>query len=81
MTSLWCHNGKFTRCPKSYFNLHTWQFLKICSIPNSHRNHTEEFCPSDYIEKNKPYQTLQFSDLIFLFLMELYFLCDVSLAF
>ena len=43
LTSLWRYNNKFTRCTKTLLNLYTWQFLKICTIPNPHINHLKIF--------------------------------------
>ena len=81
MVTIAMYNSKFTRYTKTFLNPYTWQFLKIYSICNYHQNHTEEFCQPHYFEKNQLYHTLPFSDLIFVFFMKLYFLCDIYLAF
>ena len=81
VTSLWCHNNKFRRYTKTFLNICTWKFLKIHSIPNPHRNHKEKFCELEYFEKNEKDQNLPFSDLIYIFSVEFYFLLDVSYAF
>ena len=75
VTSLSCHNNKFTRYTKFFFlNTYTWTFLKIHSIPNPPRNHKETFFELDYIEKNEKEKNLPFSDLVFNFLVEFHFL-------
>ena len=79
MASLLLRNDKLTRCTKTFLNL--TQFWKLYSIPNLHRNHTEEFCQPDYFEKNENNKTSPFRDLIFHFFSEPHFLCDASLAF